>query len=124
MYRDDFNQIQSNTYWSFPRIASLVLLALLVIYALGFLATGGDLMIYRYWAPKQAAAQREVFENSSSYVQGKISYLALMRLQWETADPAHKAALRTMILTEASSINPALLPTDQQAFINQLKGAF
>lgn len=124
MYRDDFNQIQSNTYWSFPRVAALVLLVLLAMYALGFLATGGDLMIYRYWAPKQAAAQREVFENSSSYVQGKIGYISLMKLQWETADPAHKAALRTMILTEASSVKPEFLPADQQAFINQLKGQF
>ncbi len=89
-----------------------------------FLATGGDLAIYRFWAPKQENAKREVFENTQSYVQGKTEYLSRLRYQYQTLpEGSQKAALRTLILSEASTVDNNKLPADLQLFIQQLKGA-
>jgi hypothetical protein len=96
-------------------------LALIVIYGLGFLATGGDLAIYKFWAPKQENAKRQVFEQTQSYVEGKREYLTRLRLEYETADEGHKAALREMILSEAANVDLSKLPPDLVSFIQSLK---
>ena len=124
MYRDEFNEVQREFYWSSPRVILATLLAMIAMYILGFLATGGDLAIYSFWAPKRADAQRQVFEHTQSYIEGKRGNIARMRVEFETADPAHKAALRTMILAEADSVDNAKLPASQQAFISSLRGSF
>lgn len=101
----------------------LIGLAVLVtFYIFGFLATGGDLAIYRFWAPKQANAEREVFENTQGYVEGKVEYINKLRLDYESSTGVQKEALRRTILTEASTVNNNKLPYDLQVFISQLKG--
>ncbi len=123
MYRDEFNQSQKEFYWSVPRIALALLTVMLVLYGVGFLATGGDLAIYRFWAPKQENARRAVFVETQSYVQGKIAHLSDLQLAYESAEGAQRAALRTDILREAAQIDSSKLPPDQVAFIDSLKGA-
>jgi len=123
-YQKQFREVESNAYWSLPRIVLYVVLALTAVYGIGFLATGGDLAIYRFWAPKQENAKREVFENTQSYVQGKTEYLSRLRYEYQSlpAGP-QKDAMRTMILSEASTVDNSKLPADLQGFIQQLKGA-
>jgi len=123
-YRDDFNEVQREAYWSAPRIALGLLVMMVVVYALGFLATGGDLAIYRFWAPKQENARRVVFENTQSYVQGKVEYISKLRFQYQEAEvgSVHQSSLRTLILSEASNIDNEKLPGDLQAFVQRLKG--
>lgn len=104
------------------KIIGYALLALLVIYGLGFLATGGDLAIYKYWAPKQAAAERQVFEQTPSFVHGKIEYLTRLRFEYQNATGAQKQGIAQLILDEASTVDNSQLPPDLQAFIQSLKG--
>lgn len=94
---------------------------MIVIYGAGFLATGGDLAIYRFWAPKKANAGREVFENTQGYVQGKVEYLTRLRFQYNSAEGSQKQALRQLILDEASTVNNNKLPYELQSFIEGLK---
>lgn len=124
-YREEFNEVQREAYWSLPRLFFAVLVAMLVMYALGFLATGGDLAIYRFWAPKMENARREVFENTQSYVQGKTEYLSRLRFQYQTAEAgsAQQAAIRSLVVSEASTVDNSKLPVDIQAFVAQMKGA-
>jgi len=100
----------------------LVLLAVIAMYAIGFVATGGNLAIYRFWAPKQANAERVVFKNTQSFVDGKIEYIGQLRLAYDSADAGpQKEALRRTILTEASTVDNEKLPEEQQIFIRQLR---
>ncbi len=122
MYRDEFKETQKEFYWSVPRAALGLLTAMLVFYAIGFLATGGDLAIYRFWAPKQANAQRAVFVETQSFVQGKIAHLADLQLAYEQAEGPQRAMLRTDILREAAQIDNDKLPPDLAGFISGLKG--
>lgn len=124
MYKEDFREAQGNFYWSAPRVMLALLVVVISIYGIGFVATGGDLAIYRFWAPKQENARRVVFENTQSYVQGKIGSLSQDRLAYESADAgsAQQRALRTMILSEAAQIDNSKLPADLRAFVSGLKG--
>jgi hypothetical protein len=126
MYREESKDVQGNFYWSAPRVALALLMLMLAFYGIGFLATGGDLAIYRFWAPKQENARRVVFEQTQSYVEGKIGSLSQERLAYESAvaGSAQQKSLRTMIITEASTIDNYKLPADLRSFIVGLKGGF
>ena len=99
----------------------VALLVLVAIYILGFFATGGELAIYRFWAPKIEDARREVFEQTQSYVQGKNTYIARLRLQYEMADGSKKSALRGLVLSEAATIDNNKLTPANRAFVNSLQ---
>src|SRR5580698_1812119 len=111
-YREGFREVQREAYWSLPRVAVGMLIAMVVLYGLGFLATGGDLAIYKFWAPKQENAKRQVFENTQGYVQGKTEYINNLRLDYELATGPQKEVLRRTILTEASTVDNSKLPED------------
>jgi hypothetical protein len=85
------------------KIIGYALLIVIVISGLGFVATGGDLMTYKFWAPKQAAAERQVFEQTPSFIHGKVEYLTRLRFEYQTATGAQKTALAQLIIDEAGS---------------------
>ena len=99
------------------------LVALFIFYALGFVATGGNLAIYRFWMPQIRQAQREVFVQSQAYVQGKITMLTRLRAAYEQAPPEgpRRGALRSQIMTEAALVDPAVLPVELRTFIASLR---
>src|ERR1700730_7137121 len=121
-YREQFREVQRETFWSIPRVFLALLMVMGLMYVLGFLATGGDLAIYRFWAPKMENAKREVFENTQSYVQGKTEYIDRLRFQYQQAEPrsSQQAAIRQLIVSEASTIDNSKLPADLQGFIQQM----
>lgn len=104
------------------RVIGYALLITVVLAGLGFIATGGNFLTYKFWAPKQAAAERQVFEQTPSFVHGKIEYLTRLRFEYQTAQGAQKQALAQLILDEASTVDNQKLPLDLQAFISTLKG--
>lgn len=112
----------SDVWWTLPRAVGAILAVLVIVYGLGFLATGGDLAIYRFWAPKRANAEREVFVQTQGYVQGKIDYLSRLRLDYEGSAGAQRESLRRLILSEAASVDNAKLPADLAGFVQSLKG--
>lgn len=100
-----------------------MLVILFVIFAMGFVATGGQLLTYRFWMPQIRQAQREVFVQSQAYVQGKITMLTRLRAAYEQAPPdgPRRSALRSQILTEAALVDPAVLPLELRTFIASLR---
>lgn len=104
------------------KVIGIVFLILVVSFVIGFITTGGDLITYKFWAPKQANAERVVFENTQGYVQGKVEYITRLRYNYETATGSQKDALRMLILDEASNVDNSKLPADLQVFILRLKG--
>lgn len=121
-YQDDFREIERRTRWTAPRVLFMIVVLMVIVYGLGFLATGGDLAIYRFWAPKQEDAKRVVFQNTQSYVQGKAEYINQLRLSYGSAEGAQKELIRRTILTEASTVDVDKLPEDEQAFLRSIGG--
>lgn len=97
---------------------------LLAVVALLALIFGGKLFgleTKRYFAPRHAEIDRQVFEHTPSFVHGKIQYLARLRQQYEDADTeASRKSLRSLIKTEAAVVDPYDLPADLRAFTQSL----
>ena len=120
-YRNTVREVEREGYWTLGRTIPVILLFLVLSYGLGFLATGGDLAIYRFWAPKQEAARREVFEQTKAYRQGMVQELQNMQFQYVQADPAGKAALASIILHRAADFPEDAMTPDLRSFIDELK---
>lgn len=103
------------------RVFGYAALAMLGVYVLGFLATGGNLAIYRFWAPQVRDAQREVFEQSQSYVQGKAAYISRLLLQYEAAEGPQREALRRQVLLEAATVDQEDFSVTLRARIDALR---
>lgn len=98
-------------------------LALVGLFALTWLAMGNDFFLYKFFAPKQEAVRRQVFEQSKAYNQGMIQELQNMQFEYIKAEPAHKAALASIILHRAADYDENQMPNDLRVFIHELKGA-
>jgi len=103
------------------KIFGIAFLILLGFYVLGFFVTGGELAIYKFWAPKIEDARREVFEETQSFVHGKNTYIARLQLQYESAEGEQKEAIRRLVLEEASTISDENLTPSNRAFIRRLR---
>ena len=75
----------------------------------------------RFFEPRRAEIERQVFEQTPSFVHGKAQNIARLRLDYErAASDAHRGAIRSMILHEASTIDAELLPADIRQFLRRL----
>jgi hypothetical protein len=105
----------------------VILIALVVIvvgFGLDWVATGNDFFLYKYFAPKYAVAQRQVFEGTPSFNKGQIQELENMEFTYiHEKDPDSKAALASIILHRSSgyNLNDPDVSADLRAFINGLK---
>ena len=97
-----------------------VLMALLV--GIGFVVEGGDFFLYRFFAPRQEAARRQIFEESKSYNDGMTQELQAMQFEYLRTDPEHRAALASVILHRVAGYDVGRLPPDLQTFIHGLLG--
>lgn len=100
----------------------LISLACLVgILGIAWLAQGNDFFMYKMFAPKYAAVQRQVFESTPSYRQGMIQELQNMQFEYEKADSSAQAALADIILHRVAAYGEDKLPSDLQSFVAKLK---
>ena len=95
----------------------------IAVIGLTWIVQGNDFYLYKYWAPKQEAARREVWEQTKSYNQGMIQELQNMQFEYVKATPSQKASLRSIILHRAADFPEDRMPSDLRLFITQLKGS-
>jgi hypothetical protein len=98
-----------------------IIIIIAFILGLSWIFTGNDFFLYKYFAPKQEAVRRQVFEQSKAYNQGMIQELQNMQFQYLQADKDHQAALAGIILHRAADYDVDKLPTDLYSFIQTLK---
>lgn len=105
----------------FTSLGGVILFALLIIgidqggYALG-------LWNVSFWGVKTQNAQRQVFEHTQSYVEGKIQNIGQECYAYQNADGAQKTALASEIRNEASTIDTGKLPSDEQQCVSEARG--
>ena len=97
------------------------LLGICFLFGMTWLIQGNDFFLYQYFAPKQAAVQRQVFEQTKSYNQGMVQELQNMQFQYVKASPESQEALASIILHRAADYPEAEMPTDLRSFIQKLK---
>ena len=96
-------------------------LGIFAIIALGWIVMGNEFFLYKFFAPRQEAVRRQVFEQTKSYNQGMIQELQNMQFQYEQADAQHKAALASLILHRSADFPAESLPPDLDRFIRDLR---
>lgn len=99
----------------------LGIVALLVIFAIGWAVQGNDFFMYKIFAPQYEQVRHDTFKNSQAYTDGKVQELQQYMLEYNKALPEHKAALKTVIVRESAKVDESYLPSDLRAFISRLK---
>ncbi len=99
----------------------VIILLVVVLLGLSWLVQGNEFFLYRYFAPKRAAVEREVFENTKSYKECMAQEVRAVQLDYLKADENHKQALRSFILHKVADYDINNLPVDLQEFIRQLR---
>jgi len=100
-----YTSLESNTVrnymfkWFFGSVFGIICFILLSV-----TTAWGGLQMYKWLAPEYAKVEREVFENTPSYVRGKQQRLTDLCLEYETAGSDHQPALRNVILLEQEGI--------------------
>jgi len=82
------------------KVFGIIILVMLGVGILTFLGNGIATGNYAFWAPKQAAVERKVFEGSPSYIEGFNSSLAADYQQYTTAPDSQKVVMKNIILVK------------------------
>lgn len=91
------------------------------ILALTWIAQGNEFFLYQFFAPRQAAVERKVFEQTKSYNQGMLQELENMEFQYMQATPVQQAALADIILHRAADFPEENLTPELRSFISKLR---
>lgn len=110
-------RIRSTMKDAFSLIGAIVLaLVLLIGGVFGYIA------FYREAAPRMQEAERDVFVQTPSYVNGKIDELTKYRLDYEsTKDETTRSALRREAIRAANTVDRSKLPRDLRAWVESLE---
>ena len=93
-----------------------------LLFGLGWVVEGNDFFIYQVFAPRRAAVERQVFEETKSYNDGMAQQLSSMELDYIIkASPEQKAAIRSVILHRYAGYDEARLPLDLRSFLSQIR---
>lgn len=116
-YNDDFR-------FPWGKIIMTFFGVLVILMVGGWLVQGNDFFMYKFWAPKQEAVRRQVFEQTRSWNAGMVQELQNMQFEYmKTVDKDAKVAMASIILHRASGYNmdDPIVPADLRAFVAQLK---
>lgn len=95
---------------------------LAIVLGAGILYGGSalSLHLYKTFATRWESARTDVYRNNKSYIEGTVRDLRNLRVEYEGASDAHKAALRTLILQRANELDWDRLPSDLRRFLDEL----
>lgn len=107
-FRKDFAHGAREGRWA---IVKLFFIGLPVIFGLIVLLFGATWMGIEwrgFFGPKKAAVERKIFEETPSFVQGKISMLTKLRFEWlrKKDDPDAQKGIESMVRNEFAYFKP------------------
>jgi hypothetical protein len=94
---------------------------IILVTGIGWFAAGNDFIMFKFFAPRQEAVRRQVFEQTKSYNQGMIQELQNMQFEYIKSSKDQQVALRSIILHRAADLPSDRLPADLRSFINDLR---
>lgn len=122
MYKEEFKEVEGKFYWSAPRILLALLIVMAASYVIGFIATGGDLFIYKFFAPRQEAVRRQVYEQTKSYRQGSTQRLNTLCTQVSETNADHKGMINSVIAQEFAEWNSDDVPDYLRGCLSRARG--
>lgn len=98
-----------------------IALGLTVLIGGGWIVEGNEFFLYKFFAPKQEAVRREVFEQSKAYNQGVAQELEGAEMDYAHADADQKAAIRSVVLHRVADYDESKLTPDLREFVDTLR---
>ena len=92
------------------RVIMWVLVIIFISMALDWFAMGNNFFLYKFFAPKQEAVRRQVYEQTKSYRQGSVQRLNTLCTQFNDADNDHKPMINSVIAQEFAEWNADDVP--------------
>lgn len=96
------------------------LLGVVLLFAALFGLQYLGLVNYKFFAPKYQNAQREVFENTQSFTEGKRQDLIKYYHEWLNSDKQGKEALKEMVIDDFASYDISKLTPSEQNMYNKI----
>jgi hypothetical protein len=104
-----------------------MLLAVVVILGLMWVLTGNEFFLYKVFAPKVAVVQRQVWEESPSYIQGMVNNVSDLMGEWGKAkakkDTIAMRAIEQSVLSRTSSFPLSKLPIELHQWVESIKSS-
>ena len=115
-----------NSYDENPPMRPIIigaLVGLFILMGLIWIVQGNDFFMYKFFAPEYANVQREVFENTQSYVESKRQDLVNYRLQYlQAKNDTDRAAIKTTIVMMYANFDESKLQQPElREFLKQMK---
>ena len=96
------------------------ILGIILLIILGFALTGVNLFSYSFFAPKYAAVQRQVYENTPSYLLGKEQEIAKDRQEYLMGNDDTKAIIKSVLMQSMAGVDRSKLSVESQTFLGSL----
>ena len=106
------------------KAAGLVILFIIAILGLTWMSQGNQFFMYKIFAPQYEKVNREVFENTPSYVIGKNNDLANYYREWNKAKTQEdKNIIETVIKSQFDGIKSEDIHSqDLRDFLTKVRG--
>jgi hypothetical protein len=101
---------QDNDGISGKQILLGFVLLLVVCLALDWIFAGENFVLYRFFAPREEAVRRQVYEQTKSFQDGSKRRLGDLCSQEEKADEGHKPMINDIIVHEFASWDLEQIP--------------
>lgn len=90
------------------------ILSLVLIIVLAFALNLGGLQWNKFFKPRSAAIERQVFQETASYVRGKTQELSKLYVEYQKASSsADKEAIESIVRMSFAEVNPDVITSPQ-----------
>lgn len=103
------------------RILGFIVAVLLILFSIGWFCKANDVAMFGFFAPKEAAIERKVFEETKSYNDGMKQELENMFLEYQKADDNHKKAIRSVVFHRLAGYDEAKLPEHLRSWVKEMR---
>lgn len=95
--------------------------AIVLFFGLIFFVNEFEIFGIKFWGVRRANAQREVFEQTQSYVEGKRQEVAKYRYEYlKSKDKDEKAAIRATLRSSLANFDVTKLDPDMRSFVDSV----
>ena len=101
------------------KVSGFVAAVIAVIFVIGLFGLGWN----KFFLPKQENIRRDVFEETQSYVHGKIQDLAKYKLEYDNASTEEQDALRFIIVNRFAEFDETKIKAaGLRNFLTKIRG--
>lgn len=97
-YRDGVKTFKKEAFWTIGKLIPLGIVMAGMMVVLAFTLEIGGLQWDKFFAPKKANIERQVFEQTKSFTHGKIQDLAKYYEEYNKADVMDREPIRQLII--------------------------